>query len=187
MFKIRKFGFLTTLSLIAISVVHVSDQRHSKFKYNLVKSCSETPRPITKSLQQCWENSKHIETLILETLNVKPVYCVDPKRGLMSNKKLGIRLMRTSRITYCIAQRRQNLFDIDAIERVNNIQLSVSEIFVNPLVCIDESEILKIDCSNLDYLTDDMLFRNIVEQVHILQELIINNFGIEIYFDILRA
>ena len=97
--------------------------------------------------------------MVLDKLDVKEDFCLDPKAGRISNRKLGVELMRTFQTTYCFALLRNKLFDEKSISHVNNIQRSVSEIIDAPMVCVGDGDFKVVECWNMNFQNDDLLYK----------------------------
>ena len=123
-----------------------------------------------------WENTRKIEVLVTEHYgNRNPCVRMSTK---ISPREIGIELMKTMHTLTCYVVPRTGPFiKSDAIVIVNHLAMSMSEIMVNPKVCLKNNDIRPFSCiKDVDIHDKEALQKTLVYQRSLLSRLTIATF-----------
>lgn len=134
-------------------------------------SCPISPRPLNSSVKDAWESTKKIEALVTEHYGKKD-FCIKISRK-PTTKDMGIKLMESLFTIRCYAISKTEPFSkTEAIMMFNDMTLSISEIVVNPLVCIQNTDEQPFSCADeIDINDKEALQKTLVYQKYWLSAL----------------
>lgn len=129
-----------------------------------------------RSIKAAWDQTKKLETTLLTKTNVKSSDVCTYTNANDNNHKLGVALMRTSKIIYCFGLLKGKQFTREEfIDPVSEIIQARSEIMEDADVCVLDGDYKDVDCfTDISDLNDfNIMYEAVVEQIRLLEGLYI--------------
>lgn len=136
------------------------------------RRCYFCPKPLASSIKQCMGSVSDVESEIMSKLGGKealPDLSRDQFVG-KANPDLANELMKTFAWVRCFAIRVRNFFTTQEIQKINEIELSLTEINRNPKVCVFDN--FMTDCQVIDTKNTTSLYLKLQKQWIILDVLL---------------
>ena len=129
--------------------------------------CADLPKPLNMSVQACWKKTKQFESRVLRNPNIpnnKPCVVIEETEGF---KELGEYLVESFMQMRCHVRDQIKSFTKEDVELVNGIDMLLTEISGNPLICVDFTPSASCDKNPPgDIQTSVFLQVRILESIH---------------------
>ena len=129
------------------------------------------PRPVNKSIKACWDHTTNLGTTLAGENTVNTDVYLNVNLAY-DNNRLGVELMRTSKIIYCFGVfHSSKLSWKDFTRNVNGIWISKSEIVVDPDICVLDGDYKDLQCMEIDLTDFNLLYLAVIQQARLLEGL----------------
>ena len=161
-----KYGLAKVMSLCLLSYLTLSD--------TISRVCHVCPKPLSTTIEQCMNTVAQMEGEVAAKLDRPPGslnICREDMLG-KPNTVLAYQLMITFSEIRCFAMAASYFFTSEDIQRINDIELGLTEINMSPEVCVHDD--FTGDCQLVDTSNKTMLYSTLRREWVLLDALLIN-------------